>query len=118
MDIHDPLVILLITIAGSVLASSGFWAFIQAKMANNNAESQMLLGLAHDRILWLGMKYIERGYITKDEYENFKVYLYEPYAKLGGNGVGKRIMDAVDQLPIRENPPYERIVNETDKRSV
>ena len=29
----------------------------------------MLIGLAHDRIIYLGMTYIERGYITQDEYE-------------------------------------------------
>ena len=36
-------------------------------------ELKMLIGLAHDRIIYLGMAYIERGYITQDEYEN----LYE-----------------------------------------
>lgn len=43
-----------------------------------------------------------RGYITQDEYENLRVYLYEPYAKLGGNGSAKRIMQEVDRLPIHK----------------
>lgn len=47
---------------------------------------QLLVGLAHDRIVYLGMKYIERGYITRDEYENLNDYLYVPYAAAGGNG--------------------------------
>lgn len=29
----------------------------------------MLIGLAHDRIVYLGMSYIDRGWITQDEYE-------------------------------------------------
>lgn len=39
----------------------------------------MLKGLGHDRICYLGECYIQRGYITKDEYENLHDYLYLPY---------------------------------------
>lgn len=60
------------------------------------------VGLAHDRIIYLGMAYIERGYITQDEYENLYEYLYKPYEKLGGNGSAKRIMTEVDQLAIHK----------------
>ncbi len=99
-----------LTILGAVLASSGFWAFIQekdkrkaAKNKQTSVESQMLIGLAHDRIIYLGMVYIERGYITQDEYENLYEYLYKPYEKLGGNGSAKRIMIEVNQLPIHKS---------------
>ena len=61
----------------------------------------MLVGLGHDRIVYLGMKYIERGYITKDEFENLNDYLYKPYSKLGGNGSAERIMQEVRKLPIK-----------------
>ena len=86
----------------SVLASSGLWAFITNKVSRNNAEKELLLGLAHDRIMFLGTSYIDRdpAYITQDEYENLKVYLYEPYSKMGGNGSAKRIMEEVEKLPI------------------
>lgn len=50
----------------------------------------------------LGMVYIERGYITQDEYENLRVYLYEPYEKMGGNGSAKRVMREVDKLPVHK----------------
>ena len=62
----------------------------------------MLIGLAHDRIMYLGMGYIERGWITQDEYENLYEYLYKPYEKMGGNGSAKRVMDEVNKLPIRK----------------
>jgi hypothetical protein len=61
----------------------------------------MLIGLGHDRIIYLGMTYIKRGYITKDEYENLHDYLYKPYAMMGGNGTAKRVMDEVDKLPVK-----------------
>lgn len=73
-----------------------------AENKHNNLETQMLIGLAHDRIIYLGMTYIERGYITQDEYENLYEYLYKPYEKLGGNGSAKRIMTEVDQLAIHK----------------
>lgn len=92
---------LLIAIISSVLASSGLWAFIQSKYEKKDSKTEMLLGLGHDRIIFLGMSYIERGYITQDEYENLNDYLYVPYKKMGGNGSAQRIMDEVNKLPIR-----------------
>lgn len=92
---------MVITVVASVLASSGFWAFIQNRHNKTNAERQMLVGLAHDRIVYLGLTYIERGYITKDEYENLHKYLFTPYKALGGNGSASRVMSEVDRLPIK-----------------
>ena len=96
----DPWVQTLVTIACSVIASSGFWAYIQKKTDKSDAKSRMLVGLGHDRIVDLGMKYIERGWITQEEYENLNDYLYKPYEELGGNGSAKRIMQEVNRLPI------------------
>lgn len=96
----EPWLQTLLTILGSVLASSGFWAFIQSKRERNDARSRMLVGLGHDRIVELGMTYIERGWITQDEYENLNEYLYKPYEELGGNGSAKRIMQEVNRLPM------------------
>lgn len=51
----------------------------------------------------LGMVYVERGWISQDEYENLYEYLYKPYEKLGGNGSAKRIMMEVNKLPIHKS---------------
>lgn len=91
----------IITIIISIFASSGFWAFLQFLMSKKDAKNDMIMGLGHDRVVYLGTKYIERGYITPDEYENLYDYLYKPYEKLGGNGSAKRIMDEVRKLPTR-----------------
>lgn len=89
-------------VVSAVLASSGLWAWLIKRGEKNGAERRLLVGLAHDRIMHLGMVYIERGYITQDEYENLRVYLYEPYEKMGGNGSAKRVMREVDKLPVHK----------------
>lgn len=90
-----------LTVFTSVLASSGLWAYILKRSDNKDAKTEILVGLAHDRILYLGMSYIERGYITKDEYENLE-YLYRPYEKLGGNGSAKKVMEEINRLELRK----------------
>ena len=77
-----------------------------------DVKTEMLIGLAHDRIMYLGMSYIDRGCVTQDEYENLRVYLYEPYERMGGNGSAKRIMQEVDKLPIHKFIEKEEEHNE------
>ena len=91
----------LLPIVLAMLASNGLWALIGKRREKNNVERKMLVGLAHDRIIHLGMVYETRGYITQDEYENLNDYLYQPYEKMGGNGSAKRVMEEVRKLPIK-----------------
>ena len=102
----EPWIQTIITVVCSVLASSGFWAYIQKRSEKKDGRTQLLIGLAHDRIIELGMKYIERGWITQDEYENLNDYLYIPYKKEGGNGSAARVMIEVRKLPIHK-PSYK-----------
>lgn len=91
----------LLPIVLAMLASNGLWALIGKRRNKNDVERNMLVGLAHDRIIHLGMAYVTRGYITQDEYENLNDYLYQPYEKMGGNGSAKRVMEEVRKLPIK-----------------
>lgn len=91
---------MVVTIVCSVMASSGFWAYIQKRSEKMDNKTKLLIGIAHDRIVHLGMQYVKRGSITRDEYENLHDYLYVPYEAEGGNGSAKRIMQEVDKLPI------------------
>lgn len=97
----------------ALIASSGFWSLFTAIYNNRRDkkfalesdrqnEKDMLKGLAHDRLTFLGAKYIERGYITPDEYENFYTYLYKPYKALGGNGSVEHLMENVNKLPLHD----------------
>lgn len=100
MDFNNPALQMVVTIVTSVLASSGFWAFLQKHFDKNDATKRLLIGIGHDRIMYLGMQYIQRGSITADEYENLHDYLYLPYKENGGNGSAARIMSEVERLPI------------------
>lgn len=97
----------LVSIFGAVMGSSGFWALMQKRAEKeaqekekNSAQSKMLRGLGHEKIMERGMRYIERGWVTRSEYEDLFMYLYEPYIDLGGNGSAKKVMDDVKRLPI------------------
>ena len=104
----------IITVVCSIIASTGFWSYVQRKCDRKDSRSQMIMGLGHDRIIYLGLHYIERGWITNDEYENLYDYLYVPYLKMGGNGAAKRIMEDVNKLPICKREMITRR-GETDK---
>lgn len=103
----------LVPVLVSLIASSGFWLYIDKKMNLRTAQTRLMIGLAHDRIVWLGMHYIERGWITQDEYENLKDYLYKPYEELGGNGSARRVMNDVDRLPIKKGKSLNPVTGET-----
>ena len=94
-----------VTFIVAVMASSGFWALVGKYTDNKTNLTKLLLGLAHDRIVWLGMSYLERGWVTSDEYEDFFKYLCEPYSEFGGNGMAEKIMKEVRGLPVRRTPP-------------
>lgn len=102
MEIHDLIAVfqIVITALAAIAASSGFWVYIDRKRNNSALNHKLLLGLAHDRITYLGMKYLQRGWITRDEYENLCVFLYEPYSKMGGNGTVEKIMAEIRNLTI------------------
>lgn len=92
----------------ALLASSGFWAWMQNRNVPRTEASKLLMGLAYDKLVTLGLQYIEHGTITKDELEDFRVYL-SAYKALGGNGVAERIAEDVMHLPLRNPNRYIEI---------
>src|SRR5512133_1127375 len=104
---------ILITILLTLLASSGFWGYVTNYKDRKSMQTELLIGLAHDRLVSLSLQYISRGWITQDEYENLNVYLYKPYEKLGGNGSVKRLMLEVDKLPIRKEKTFDKVTGDT-----
>lgn len=109
----NPWIIAVLGIVASVGASSGFWAYLQRKDTRRDATTQLLLGLAHDRIVFLGMSYVDRGWLSKDEYEDFMKYLYAPYSEFGGNGLAEKVMLEVKKLPMRGYPnPIVQVIKE------
>lgn len=94
----EPWLMTIATALISVFASSGFWLFLQHRSDSKDAKTELLLGLAHDRIVALGLEYIEKGWLSKDDLENIDG-LYLPYLKAGGNGTAKKIYEDVKCLP-------------------
>lgn len=108
----EQMIIALISAAAGVGGSSGIWAYIQRKTQINTAQTRLLMGLAYDKIITIGMAYIQRGSISKDEYEEYLKYLVEPYKEMGGNGVANRIANEVGSLPFRTVQFAEIVVKE------
>ena len=92
---------IILTVITSLLASSGLWAFLGSRLERNSAERELIVGIGHIELVFFGMQYIERGWITRDEYDTMQE-LYKPYVKLGGNGSGTKIMKELEKLPIRD----------------
>lgn len=119
----------LTALGGFMAASSGFWFYlrnrVETKDREQDATTRLLMGLAQEKIMHLGLKYIDRGYITKDEYKDLRHYLLEPYLALGGNGTIERVMHGVERLEFRSNNPLADIpirgsdlLKETDRHRI
>lgn len=101
---------IIIALITSVFASTGLWSFVswavQRKAEKKDNLTRLVLGLAHDRIVYLCIKYIKAGSITKNEYEDLIKYLFDPYEACGGNGTAKRLIEEVKKLPISQEEGY------------
>lgn len=86
----------------TLLGSSGIWMWMKTRSDRNNSEDQLLLEVAKNQLTVLGRSYLERGYITMDEYEEYEAE-YKLYSALGGNGLAKRVFKQVDELPMMPN---------------
>lgn len=97
---------LVVTITGmaTLLASSGFWGYVQYRSSNADAVSKLVLGIGYYTIQEECIKHLHVGSITREEYNEIHRYLYEPYTELGGNGTAKKMMTDLSQLPIRHAP--------------
>ena len=94
---------LAITAVVAIFGSGGLWAILQKQSDKKDIKRKMLLGLAHDRLVFLALKYIDKESVTKEEFENIHKYLFLPYKELGGNGTVVRLMEEVEKLPIRNS---------------
>jgi len=106
----DPEVRMIIIAIISGLSSSGVMSLViyllqrhdkrkEKAEENNSAQSRMLLGLGHDKILHLTDKCVRRGSITLKEKRNLE-FLAAPYFDLGGNGDCRIGYDACQKLPV------------------
>lgn len=102
----------------AIIGSNALFSFIQFLITRHDLkhriqsdaeknQSDMILGIGHDKILYLTDRIMQRGCITMKEKRNLNP-LYEPYKRLGGNGDCKIGYDACNALPIvSENEAFE-----------
>lgn len=86
----------------ALLGGSGIWAWARTRSERNDSEDKLLLQVAKNQLITQGRFYLERGYITMDEYEEYESE-YKVYSMLGGNGLARRVFKQVDELPIMPN---------------
>lgn len=94
------------SIVGALIGSTGLWTIISKKMNKKTSSDALLMGLAYDRIVERGTMYLDRGYITLQELNDFKKYLYDPYIENGGDGGGEQIMHLIEttlEVRVRED---------------
>lgn len=106
----DPQTQMIVTALLSAITSSGVMSLIvyliqrrdkkkEKEEANNSAQSRMIIGLGHDKIIYLTDRFVRRGAITLKEKRNLK-FLCDPYFDLGGNGDCRIGYDACQLLPV------------------
>lgn len=83
----------------TVLSGPGIWAWAKTRTVRNNAEDRLLLKVAKNQLVSQGREYLNRGYITMDEYEEYE-FEFKVYESLGGNGLARRVFKQVDDLPM------------------
>lgn len=107
-----------LTVITTFGASSGLWAFLLHRDKAKSATTRLLMGIAYEHITTFGVSYINRGWVSKDEYEELQKYFYEPYKALGGNGFAERVMVGVGKLPLRPTQQYEAVFHGREPREI
>ena len=96
-------------VIAAIIGSNALFAFVQFLINRHDRKKEkqsnetrgmrnMILGLGHDKLLYLTDKFAERGGITQKERRNLK-YLYDPYIGLGGNGDCQIGYETCEKLP-------------------
>lgn len=120
---QTDIIVGILAIFAGFMGCTGFWSWLENRKSNKDVNTQILLGLGHDRICYLGKQYIKRGYITPEEHDNLFNYLWTPYSAGGGNGSAAEIVRRVTLLPVQEHSQTQPIAiqivqggnaNETD----
>lgn len=100
--IEEPILLqTLVTIVVALIGSSGVWGIFTMLIQKRNATTILLLRVAQHVLVMECHRLLEQGYMTSDEYKNITRGLYEPYKRLGGNGLAEKMLNDIAKLPIR-----------------
>ena len=85
-----------------LFGAPGILAWAKRKVDHDGDIARLLLAVSRNQLISHGRTYLERGYITMDEYEEYEAE-YKIYSALGGNGLARRVFEQVDDLPMMPN---------------
>lgn len=91
----------IVAIISALLSSAGVWTFIAKRQDKKDSITKLIIGVAYDRIIFLGTHYINRGYITTSEYHNLYNNLVVPYEECNEDKTIEKIMEEVKKLEMR-----------------
>lgn len=84
----------ILTALASVLASSGFWAFIQSRSNKNSAVNTALGALLRHEMFEIYAQYRDAEEVPRSVQDEMDA-LWEPYHALGYNHTGEKIHDEI-----------------------
>lgn len=109
----------------AIFVSAGFWTglwkvievIVVHKLTKPKLtpEVRLLRGIGQLELVFFGLQFKKRGYLTPDEYHTLKVEVFEPYTELGGNGLAKKMMDEIEELPIHHDYDDQRVKKDEDE---
>lgn len=99
------------TIVVAVIASTGFWTFLQKVVSKPRALDRLVLALTQDRFVAFAQKSIDEGCITRQDYK-ILMGIYKPYKEAGGDGLVDKYWAEINKLPLGEE---RGVVNEVNR---
>lgn len=101
---------MILTIVGAVVASTGFWTFMQKVFSKPRALDKLLLAIVQDRFVSLSQTCIDKGYVTEQQYK-ILMDIYKPYKAADGDGLVDKYWSEVNELPLTEERRVTSEVN-------
>lgn len=98
------------TIVVAVIASTGFWTFLQKVVSKPRALDRLVLALTQDRFVVFAQKSIDEGHITRQDYK-ILMDIYKPYKEADGDGLVDKYWAEINKLPLVEE---RGVVNEVN----
>lgn len=98
------------TIVAAVLASTGFWAFLQKVVSKPRALDRLLLAIVQERFVNIAQDCIDSGHVTEQQYK-ILMDIYKPYKAADGDGLVDKYWSEVNELPLTEERRVTSEVN-------
>lgn len=101
---------MIVTIVVAVIASTGFWTFLQKVISKPRALDRLVLALTQERFVCFAQKSIDQGNITRQDYK-ILMDIFKPYKEADGDGLVDKYWAEINKLPLVEERGVSDDVN-------